>query len=229
MTDLIVICEGHSEVAFVNRVLYQALSDQGLLVKPRLVATSRHSSGGALTGRRVLSFVRKTLREPQNTYVTTFFDLYALPSDFPGQADNNLPEDPVECATAIAARLHTEVVRESECHPDRFIPHIQPYEFESLLFSDTSSFARAEPKWHAFADQLEVVRQAARTPEHINDGPETHPSARLRQLVPRYAKVRHGVAVSTKIGIARIRAECHHFDRWLTRLETLPPLQDAEQ
>ena len=112
--------------------------------------------------------------------------------------------------------------------PGPVFPHIQPYGFESLLFSEAASFARAEPQWHTFAGQLEEVRQSSHSPEHINDGPETHPSARLLRLVPRYNKVRHGVAVSTEIGIERIRGECRHFNQWLSRLETLPPLREAE-
>ena len=160
--------------------------------------------------------------------MTTFFDLYGLPSDFPGQAVADLPADPVERAKQIEDGFHGAVVREVGCRPDRFFPHIQPYEFEALLFSEAASFARAEPQWHTFADQLEEVRQSSHSPEHINDGPETHPSARLLRLVPRYSKVRHGVAVSTEIGIERIRGECRHFNQWLSRLETLPPLREAE-
>ena len=53
-----------------------------------------------------------------------------------------------------------------------------------------------------------------------------HPSARLRSLLrPRYSKVRHGRAVSARIGVDRMRAECVHFDGWMARVEALPPLR----
>ena len=70
----------------MNRILYPALLGGNVLVQPRLIPTSRHAKGGALSSQRVLRFLRNTIRERSDTYVTTFFDLYELPSDFPGAA-----------------------------------------------------------------------------------------------------------------------------------------------
>ena len=134
MTEVIVVCEGQSEEAFVNDVLDQALSAHGVCVQPRLVATSRHSSGGALTGHRVLNYLRKTLRERQDTDVTTFFDLYGLPSDFPGQAVADSPADPVERAKQIEDGFHGAVVREVGCRPDRFSPTFSPMSSSPCCF-----------------------------------------------------------------------------------------------
>ncbi len=171
---------------------------------------------------RIVRLLRDTLRQQRDTYVTTFFDLYGLPSDFPGPAVS--PADPLEHAAAIETALHAEVVCAARCRPDRFLPHIQPYEFEALLFSDTSHFARERPEWEQPAEELAAARRAAASPEHINDGPDTHPSARLRQLRG-YHKVRDGTAVAERIGLDRIRRECAHFGEWLTRLESLPVLE----
>lgn len=73
------------------------------------------------------------------------------------------------------------------------------------------------------AGELAAARRGVASPEHINDGPSTHPSARLAR-VPRYRKVRDGTAMARRIGLDRIRSECAHFSEWLTRLETLPVL-----
>jgi len=170
---------------------------------------------------RILRFLRDTLRQQTHTYVTTFFDLYGLPSDFPGPAVS--PADPLEHAAAIEAALHEEVVRVARCRPDRFVPHIQPYEFEALLFSDTSHFARERTAWEQPAEELAAARRGAASPEHINDGRDTHPSARLARLA-RYDKVRHGRALAERIGLDCMRRECAHFGNWLTRLESLPEL-----
>ena len=228
MKEVIVVCEGRSEEAFVKEVLYPTLSHRDVFIQPRLIATSRGTKGGALSRQRVLRYLRKILLERQDTYVTTFFDLYALPSDFPGQAGAATQADPVNRATAIEAGFHAAVVRETGCRRERFLPHVQPHEFESLLFSETASFAKTEPEWQAFSGRLEAACNSAGSPEHINDGPDTHPSARLQGLRPSYKKVRHGVAVSARIGIDRIRAKCVHFNRWLARLEALPPLRPGE-
>ena len=225
MNEVIIVCEGQTEEVFVREILRPALAARNVFVQPRLVATSSRAKGGALGGQRVLRFLRNTLREREDIYVTTFFDLYALPSDFPGRADAAAPTDPLDRSEEIENGFHAAVVREAQCRPERFLPHIQPYEFESLLFSDTEGFAKAEPEWQAFAGRLASARQSAWSPEHINDGRDTHPSARLEGLLrPRYNKVRHGIAVSAQIGLNCIRTECRHFDRWLARLEGLPPL-----
>lgn len=225
MTDVIVVCEGQTEEAFVRRVLYPGLSPRNVFVQPRLIATSRQAKGGALNPQRVLRHLRNTLRERPDTYVTTLFDLYGLPANFPGQPATATQGDPVARATEIEAGFHETVVRHTGCRPERFLPHVQPYEFESLLLSDPAAFAVAEPEWQAFAGELATVRQAAISPEHINDGPDTHPSARLQRLVrPRYQKVTHGTIISARIGLHRMRAECRHFDQWLGRLEQLSPL-----
>lgn len=218
---IIVACEGQTEETFVNRILAPTLAARSVFVTPTLV----DAQGGNLNRQRVLRYLRNTLRTRQNAYVTTFFDLYALPRNFPGHAEAEPHPDPLDRARKIETEFHTEVVRIAECRPERFFPHIQPYEFEALLFSDTAQFPRENSAWQRHVHALETARQSADSPEHINDGQETHPSARLKQLRPRYNKVRHGTAVSERIGLERIRAECKHFDAWLTRMENLPPLQ----
>ena len=226
MREVIVVCEGQSDEVFVNEVLAPVLWDRNVFLDPRLIATSRHSKGGSLKGKRVLRFLRNTLRERGDTYVTTFFDLYGLASDFPGRREAPARMDPVERAAAIQTEFHAAVINAAECRPDRFLPHIQPHEFEALLFSDPGQFAEAEPAWERYVPQLEAIRRPFSSPEHINDGFETHPSARLQRLLrPRYRKVLHGRAVSNRVGIDRMRAECKHFDSWLKRLESLPPLR----
>ena len=226
MREVIVVCEGQTEEVFVSEILAPVLREGNVSLSSRLISTSRHSKGGALNAQRVLRFLRNTLRERRDTYVTTLFDLYGLPSDFPGRSEAAREIDSVDQAIAVEAKLHTTVIDFAECRPDRFLPHIQPHEFEALMFSDTAKFADVEPAWRTYVGQLEAARRSVRSPEHINDGPETHPSARLENLLrPRYNKVRHGRAVSARIGIDRMRAECAHFDDWMARVETLPPLR----
>ena len=224
MTQVAVVGEGQTEAAFVNLVLGPHLLACGVVARPRLIETSKTGRGGALSYDRVLLFLRNTLLEQANTYVTTFFDLYRLPSKFPGVSESSGYSDPIQRAKEIEAAFHTAVIEKTKCRPDRFLPHIQPYEFEALLYSDVSKFEEAEPQWRTHTDELRSALQSAGSPEHINDGDHTHPSARLKRLIPRYKKVSDGIRVSQKIGISRIRDECRHFDEWLQRLETLPPL-----
>jgi len=224
LIEVIVIGEGQTEETFVRDVLAPAFGAHDIFLHARLISTSKRGRGGALSGDRVLSFLRKTLRERGDTYVTTLFDLYGLRPDFPGISQVAAGGDPIAHCEAIEAAFAAMVVADSGCRADRFLAYIQPYEFEALLFADVSQFAALQSEWSRFVPALQAARDGADSPEHINDGPQTHPSARLEQVLkPRYDKPLHGSRLAERIGIGRMRSECQHFDAWLARIEALPP------
>lgn len=227
MTGVVVACEGPTEGVFVQSVLVPVLAERAIYLEPRLIATSPGAKGGSLKRDRVLRALRNMLRQRSDTYVTTMFDLYGLPSDFPGLDAGRGIGDPLGRAAAIEAQFAAEVARSSECPPNRFLAHLQPCEFEGLLFSDPRRFVEVEPGWQTYLLDLDRARQSAPTPEHINEGQRTHPSARLEELLaqPPYQKKQHGPMVAQRIGLARMREECLHFGAWLDRIEALPPLR----
>ena len=226
VTELVVVGEGHTEESFIRRLIAPTLAEQAVYVTPRLLRTSRRARGGALTTDRVLYHLPRVLKERDDSYVSTFFDLYGLASDFPGVRGARGLTDPIERAKAIESAFGAAVVDAAGCRPERFLPHVQPYEYESLLFADVSAFASARSTWHTCVAELRDVRESVATPEHINDGRMTHPSARLGRVLnePGYDKRLDGPTVAALIGLERIRAECGHFGQWLGRLEALPPL-----
>lgn len=225
MRRLIVVGEGQTEQDFVREVLAPALGAENIAVTCRLIATSSVASGGALTRERVLKNLANTLKQDRGAYVTTLFDLYGLKPDIPGVAAAQSIDDPIARARAIEHQLTYEVVATVGCMPQRFFAHVQPYEFEALLFSDPAQLCEIEPGWRGYAAPLQVIRQAAASPEHINDGPATHPAARLSVLrAPAYRKRLHGPRAALKIGLERIAAECAHFGAWLTHVRALAPL-----
>ncbi|MYJ76152.1 MAG: DUF4276 family protein [Gammaproteobacteria bacterium] len=201
-----------------------ALAFNAVYLQARLISTSSGAKGGALSRDRVVGGLGRVLRERNDTYITTFFDLYGLPGGFPGRAEPERSSDPIARCQQIEAALHGVVVEQAGCRQERFLPHIQPYEFEALLLSDMGAFARAEAQWHSVESELASVVNASASPEHVNDGFGTHPSARLKHAIPGYRKVTHGVRLATQIGLDRIRSECHHFGAWLGRMESLQPL-----
>jgi len=225
MKKIIIVCEGQTEETFVRRLLYYELWSIEVFVEPRLIPTSPSARGGALNRQRVLHFLRHVLQEQKNTYVTTFFDLHALPKDLHGLDDISSTTDPISRAEKIEIAFRESVIGEIGCRRERFFPYIQPYEFEALLFSDTTGFTNIEPKWKVFAGKLLTIRKGSKTPEFINDGAHTHPSAHLRDILcPPYNKVIHGPEISDEIGIVCMRSECQHFDSWLRHIENLPAL-----
>ena len=223
MIHVLIVCEGQTEETFVNQVLQPHFAAIGRYVEPRLISTSSRSKGGSLSRDRVLLNLRNTLRERSDVYVTTFFDLYGLRAGFPGLAESSFQMDPIKRAASIETVFHQTVVDSAQCRPDRFFPHIQPFEFESLLFSGVERFSEVDPAWAEQIGELRRIRDSAPSPEYINDGEHTHPSARLRPLQG-YRKVLHGAAVTHRIGLRDIRSQCRHFGEWLTHMENLQPL-----
>lgn len=57
--------------------------------------------------------------------------------------------------------------------------------------------------------------------EEINDSPQTSPSHRLLQWMPRYRKPLQGPPIIELVGLPIIRAQCPRLDAWVTRLEQL--------
>jgi hypothetical protein len=140
-------------------------------------------------------------------HVSTLFDFYGFSGRLAG-----------ESVDALESRLGTAV------NHRKFIPYIQRYEFEALLFARP---AAAEALFgvdisHAIAN----IADRFHTPEDINDAPETAPSRRLEALFlkhrnERFRKVVDGPLLALDIGLDAIRTRCPRFNAWLTRLESL--------
>ena len=223
MTRVVVICEGQTEETFVRDVLEPHFSQSGLYLHAQTIETSPGHRGGALNYERVQRQLRNTLKQKSAPVVTTFFDLYRLDKRFPG-FDTAMARGSMEAKVeALNAALAADVVALAQCDPTRFIPHIQPHEFEALLFSDVATLTGVELSWARNTAELRAIRQQADTPEHINDKPETKPAAHLERLLksPRFSKVDHGPIAAARMGLLCIERECLHFSAWLHRLRAL--------
>lgn len=148
---------------------------------------------------------------------TTLFDVYGLPADFPSLAE--AAREP----TSDARVQRLQEAMSAALDDWRLIPYLQLHEFEAYVFVDLAPL-------EALLDDAEDRRRLAGLgqavagipPEEIDDGAETAPSKRLAaHLGAAYQKVVHGPLVTEVIGLARIRARCPRFDRWLTVLEQL--------
>ena len=223
MKRVCIVCEGQTEETFVRDVLAPAFYHLDLNLIPEMVETSPGHKGGALKYDRVKRHLRNTLRQSSAPVVTTLFDLYRLDSDFPSFAASQAQPDLSRRLNVLKQALHAEVGGGAGCMPERFIPYIQPYEFEALLFSDVPTLTRIEPGWQSATAALAAARAVAESPEHINDRPETKPAAHLERELnnPSYRKRRHGPIAAQKIGLAKIEAECAFFAAWLAQIREL--------
>lgn len=219
--EVFVIAEGQTEEQFIKRVIAPALSGLAVYVKPVLLKTSSDAHGGAISVDRFMFNVRNLLRSHPDAVLSCFLDLYKLDTGFPDFAATQSDALPHRVQRLNQA-LESEVIRRHGVRPQRFISHIQPHEFEGLLFSDTTALAAVESGWARAEANLARVRAEVATPEHINDGYETKPSRRLETMLkPAYKKTRHGPLAAERIGLAAIERECPHFKAWMDRLRAL--------
>lgn len=222
MVEIIVFAEGPTEEKFIKQVVAPSLRPLDLFVKPQTLNTSQNAKGGAVTFDRLKFNARNTLRQHRNAVLSTFLDLYALDTDFPAFGEAKEKADVYSRVRCLEEALHEQIVAYVECRPERFLPHIQPYEYEGLLFSDVNALSAVEPTWVHSLERLVEVRASVETPEHINDGYETKPSKRLENLLrPKYKKTSHGPRAAEHITLETMERECVHFKTWMDALRAL--------
>ena len=218
-----VICEGQTEEMFVNEVLSELFLPLDIYLYPSLIGKPGHK-GGNFKFERVLRDVKTRLLDDKNAYCTTFFDFYGLPEDFPGKKEavglNNIKAKQEMVTGRLVEQLSKHIDEEAM---RRFIPYVQLYEFEGLLFSNPESIASEIGKPGLVVDFIKIRREFA-TPEHINDNMITAPSKRIKGLFSQYDKVIHGSLIAIEVGVNTICEECHLFDAWINKLKAVEVL-----
>lgn len=217
MSRIYLLVEGQTEEAFVGELLTPHYARMGLYLTPIIVSTSAGYKGGLVSYAKVKRQISRLCRQDTKAKVTTLFDLYALPTDFPGKTDCAYPTNGsgVQKADYLEARLKQDI------NESNFVPNLLVHEFEALLFTAPQKFA----EW---TDDTEVVQALAaivqaHAPEDINDSPLTAPSKRVLAAMPEYQKTFHGPLIACEIGLDAIRQACPHFNAWLEKLESFKP------
>jgi hypothetical protein len=215
-----VICEGQTEEMFVNEVLAPYFVPQNIDLRASLVGKPGHK-GGDFRFVRLFKDVRARLLSDRTAYCTTLFDFYGLPTKFPGKSTASCKRSHKDKATCVIEAILEELEKEIGAQPlRRFIPYVQMYEFEGLLFSGPSSIAEAINE-ASLADAFQQIRDDFDTPEEINDNPRTAPSKRILSLYAGYEKPLHGTLAAVDIGLEEIRQQCPLFDGWIEQLQAL--------
>ena len=222
-----VVVEGYSELYFVKRTLNKHFKGDPLF-DARCVLTNRDRRinyeyrGGLSNYQHAKEDIIKWLLSDADAYVSTMFDFYALPRNFPGYEQSLKLPTHLQQVQFLEQEMKKDILsddRLKDMFPDRFIPYIQLHEFESLLYTnirvlqynylDAADIKRIDALYDATKDI---------PPEDINNGPQTAPSKRLKDAV----KYRKGDAPADwleTIGIGNIKSKCPHFSAWLEKLE----------
>lgn len=217
-----VICEGQTEEMFVNEVLAETFRLKDIYLIPALIGKPGHK-GGNVCFERLLTDVENRLLGDRDAWCTTFFDFYGLREHFPGKLEANTKgsmDEKAECLLLAMTNQLQEKLGQNAMR--RFIPYIQMYEFEGLLFSNPENLATgiSQP---TLIEPFQKIRNNFETPESINNSVATAPSKRIQQLFNGYEKPLHGSLAAMEIGLTAIRQECARFNSWLNRLEALQP------
>jgi hypothetical protein len=214
MTRVGISVEGQTEEEFIKRIIGPHLADRGVYAYPKIVTTKTvisgpNHKGGSVSFDKVVSEVRRLI--DNHDLVTTFYDFYGFQGRSPGESVDDLEG-------RIAASIN---------QPDRFRPYVQLHEFEGLIFSgpdEVGQLAEAAGREIYLRDTVQLAVNACGEPELVNDSPETAPSKRLTAMFQqamgrKYVKVRDGVRLVERIGLAKVRAACPRFNGWLAALE----------
>jgi len=214
MIKVTFLVEGDTEETFVHRVLRSHFFPLGINPHAQKLGKPGHYTG-IVEYPRGRADILNTLRADADSYCTTMFDYYAMPTSWPGRetADGN----PAVIEEAILADISAAMAE--GFNPARFIPYVQMHEFEALLFSDPKALAAGLAS--VDADTVGQIREQFQSPEEIDDDPQTAPSKRIQQLDPSYQKVNDGILIAQKIGLDAMRAQCPHFSQWIGKLEAL--------
>lgn len=221
MKKIFIVTEGQSETNFVRRVMAPYFAGRCVLI-PNTVVTKIDSRQGKMYKGGVSDYyqIRKTLMKTlaasaknSDSYVTTMFDFYGLPTDVPGVADAKRMNNPYE-----KVELIEKEIQKAEGYDERyFFPYIALHEFEAMLFSDITKLEETYFEYDLTA--LKECTKKQNNPELINDSAETAPSKRIINCINCFDKANVGVDVLEKIGIENIAEKCRHFSEWMKRME----------
>lgn len=219
---LLIYCEGETEQMFVERLLRHHLIQHGVKVeRPILAANSLDSvaqiRGGFVNWEAIEFDLREefTSDKDPNLRFTTLLDCYAMPKKVLELAGFSSPVSAVADIEAVEGAI------EKVFNEPRFTAYLQRHEMEALLFANMDALESVFYRYKAGIQQLRTDVAGFATAEDINDGVETHPSARLAAAIPGYEALKKSNAyhVIAEAGLDAVRKQCPRFDAWLKQWE----------
>lgn len=222
-----IIAEGKTEESFVKEVLTPHFARLDKFVSVRLIQTgwdkfkNKPAKGGLLKYHWLKNDIEdwiKSDKSKENTWYTTFVDLYAFPKD-----DLSPYSKTIQKINNIYTKIDTlEKAIDDDINHPRFLSYVQLHEFETFLMIEPEYLLIMYPDARSAIKSLKK-EISGREPEEINESPHTAPSKRIIKHIPEYEdqKATIGPLVTNDIGLIRLREKCPHFDEWITKLENL--------
>ncbi len=218
MKRLIIIGEGQTEQAFCHDVLQPYFAALNVQIQN---PTIKKTKGGIVKWRILKNEIMNYLQADPSSVVSMLIDYYGIHKKhgFPRWTEALDIPDKNRRMDFLERAMFDEI---EEQYQYRFIPYIQLHEFECLLFCDKQVFDDYfEEKDFADYHCLEKTLSEFANPEDINDGRMTAPSKRLATIITGYQKTVYGPLLAGEIGLAKIRARCPRFNRWIGHLSRI--------
>lgn len=217
--EIVALVEGKTEQIFIRNILGPYLAERQIYMTP-IVVSKPGQKGGDIKFSRVKNDIELHLKQRSNTFLTLFVDYYGMKSDWPGHVEAKRHPTPAGKARIINHRTKDRVnsLFANQNSDKRFIPYVAMHEFEAMLFSDPRILAE---QLRIPQSRVDPILEECNEPENIDDSPQTAPSKRLEHLSSRFKKTTTGIAVLEATGLAKTRARCPIFNKWLTDIESL--------
>ncbi|MBU0702085.1 DUF4276 family protein [bacterium] len=215
-----VLVEGPTEETFLRDVMNPYLFNydvylNAIIITTKGIETGKNFKGGTSKYNKIRGTIYRLLGDSTVVAVTTMIDYYKLPSDFPSKNaihGNNC----FDRVSYLEEQFAMDIAQE------RFIPFFVLHEFEAYLFTLPEYLIDAFPELkNEEKKELMQIGKSCSSPEEINDGEATHPSARIKRLIPTYGKVSYGSIIAKRIGLIAIKERCPHFNKWVSTLESI--------
>lgn len=221
MKRLVIYCEGQTEEMFVERLLRTHLFHYGVKVENPILAATSLTPGGQRGGFVNWNAIEFDLRtefasdSDPNLRFSTLLDTYAMPAPILQLAGFTGPVTSVSDVEAVERSI------EGVFNEPRFKAYLQRHEFEALLLADLDALEKVFYRHRLGIQQLRAQVAGFSGPEEINNGPTTHPSARLAAAITGYENLKASNAywVLAETGLDVARATCPRFDIWLRNWE----------
>lgn len=215
-----VLVEGQTEETFLRNVLNPYLLNYDVFLIAKIITTKyvkigKNFKGGISNYSKIRDDLHRLLRDNSVVAVTTMIDYYGLPSDFPGK-------DTIQGNNCFDRVSYLEKQFGKDIADEKFIPFLVLHEFEAYLFTSPKYLVNAFPELgNKEKREFVQIEKSFNSPEEIDNGEMTHPSACIERLIPAYKKVIDGSIITKQIGLTAIKERCPHFNKWISSLEAI--------
>jgi hypothetical protein len=222
MNKIMLLVEGPTEEKFVKLVLSPHWPECCLVP---IICNTKRTDEAIYKGGRVGYFhfrkqICNLLMDSSTVLVTTMVDYEEMPHDFPGRTESKSIRDIFDNVKHVESEIGKNVSNK------KFLPFVMLHEFEALLFSKPEVIAQVLDDKKLVQPLCEIRKEKPeyeKTPEAINDSPDTCPSARIEKLCAKrklhYGKPTDGPIIAEKIGLETIMAQCPHFREWIGKID----------